>query len=889
MAKEEYAEFLRAKVAAAPALGFPCAPEESNPILKPHQRDMVGWAVRGGRRALFASFGLGKSVMQIEIVRLVLAKTGGGRGLIVCPLGVRPEFFKDAAMLGVPLTFVRDSAEATGNGIYLTNFESVREGKIDTRLFQVVSIDEAAILRGFGGTKTFREFMAVLAGDDRRTGDGAAAHEVKYRFVATAVPSPNEYLELLAYAHFLGVMDIGQAKTRFFKRDSEHADNLTLQPHMEAAFWAWVASWALFVEKPSDLGHSDEGYALPPLKVVWHELPTDHRAAGHERDGQGKLLKDAALGVVDASREKRGSLPARVAKVGELLKGSKDQAVVWCDLNDEQSAIEDILAARKVKVSSLTGSDSVEEREARLQAWKDRETRVFLSKPSMYGAGVNLQQAHVMVFAGIGFRFSEVIQAIHRIHRFLQTQPCVVHLVYTEAEREVRRVLEDKWAEHERLVAAMTALLREHGIVGLASAAGLTRTLGVARREEKGGAWTVAHNDCVEETKLIASDSLGLVLTSVPFATQYEYSPSYNDFGHTDNIPHFFQQMDYLTPELYRALKPGRLAAIHVKDRITPTGLTGLGFQCVEPFSDAVVAHYRAHGFGFLARITIVTDVVRENAQTYRLGWSEQCKDGTRMGNGLPEYLLIFRKPPTDRSRGYADEPVVKSKDVYTRARWQFDAHGLHRSSGDRLLIPDDLKGMTSAQVYQAFRKHSATAVYDFEHDVRLAEALDAAKMLPPSFMLLQPDAHAEHVWTDVARMRTLNSTQAQKGLAQHLCPLPFDIVDRAIAQYTNPGDEVYDPFGGLMTVPLCAVRAGRRGRGTELNQAYFADGVWHLRRQDEAAKSPTLFDITEQNAAAGGIFVPTKKPILANEDGCAMGMPQTADETTDSHFRWPE
>jgi hypothetical protein len=152
--------------------------------------------------------------------------------------------------------------------------------------------------------------------------------------------------------------------------------------------------------------------------------------------------------------------------------------------------------------------------------------------------------------------------------------------------------------------------------------------------------------------------------------------------------------MDFLTPQLLRVLQPGRVCAIHVKDRITPGGINGFGFQTVTRISDACADHFERHGFAFLARKTIVTDVVRENNQTYRLGWSEQCKDGSRMGAGLPEYVMLFRKPPTDRSNGYADLPVVKDKEKYTRPRWQYDAHGFTRSSGNRLLQPEDLDGL---------------------------------------------------------------------------------------------------------------------------------------------------------------------------------------------------
>lgn len=830
MSATAYRDFLEAKVCLDEPSGFACAADEVNPYLKPHARDMVLWAVRGGRRGLFASFGLHKTVTQLEVVRLTLLKCGGGRGLIVAPLGVRGEFFRDAKTLGTPLTFIRSHREAKADGMYLTNYESVREGKLDPTGFQVVSLDEASVLRGFGGTKTFREFMRLFEGTST------------YRFVATATPSPNEYIELLAYAAFLGVMDVGQAKTRFFKRDSEHADQLTLHSHKEREFWLWVASWALFVSKPSDLGHSDEGYELPPLEVVWHEVPTDHAAAGAEKDGQGRLLRNSALGVVDASREKRDSLPTRIAKLMELRAAEPDEhRLIWHDLEAERRAIE----AAVPGVVSVYGTQDLEEREAAIVAFSDGQIRELAAKPVIAGSGCNFQRHCARaVFLGIGFKFNDFIQAVHRIQRFQQKRQVRVDMIYTEAEREVKASLERKWKQHDVQVAQMTAIVREYGLATAALGGALTRTLGVTRRETSGPGWVVAHNDCVEETARIPADSLGLVLTSVPFATQYEYSPSYNDFGHTDDNAHFFRQMDFLTPELLRALKPGRLLAVHVKDRITPSGLTGMGFQTVSPFHADCITHYSRHGFGFLGMKTIVTDVVRENAQTYRLGWTEQCKDGSRMGVGMSEYLLLFRKPPTDRSRGYADEPVIKDKAAYTRARWQFDAHGFMRSSGNRLLLPEDLAGLTSDQVFKCFRAHSLGNVYDFEHDVALAEQLDRAKMLPPGFMLLQPQSHSAEVWTDVTRMRTLNGEQAAKGREMHLCPLQFDIVDRAIAQYTNPGDEVYDPFGGLFTVPLRAVKMGRRGRAAELNGAYYADGVWHLEAQDRKAASPMLFDL---------------------------------------------
>lgn len=843
MTAPSYAEFLAAKAQLASSSGLEVDPSDVHPLLKPHQRDAVVWAVRGGRRAIFASFGLGKSLMQLEACRLVLAAMAAergpstGRALIVCPLGVRQEFARDARMIGLETSFVRSHTEASAPGIYLTNYESIRDGKLDPRGFDVVSLDEAAILRGFGGTKTFRELMRLYEGS------------ANYRFVATATPSPNEYIELLSYAAFLDVMDVGQAKTRFFKRNSEKADHLTLHPHMEREFWLWVSSWALFLQKPSDLGHSDEGYDLPPLDVRWHEVPSQAPAETEfDRDGRGELFRDASLGVVTASREKRDSLAARVAKVREIVEGAPgEHFLLWHDLEAERHAI----AAAVPDAVAVWGSQDLDERERRITGFSDGAFRLLATKPVIAGSGCNFQRhCHRAVFAGIGFKFADFIQAVHRIHRFLQTEPVRIDLVYTEAERSIRKQLERKWAQHNELVARMGEIIQQYGLSHEAMSQALARSAGVERREIAGQNWRLVNNDAVEEAAAMATDSVGLVVTSIPFSTQYEYTPSYNDFGHTEDNAHFWAQMDYLTPEMFRVLQPGRIAVIHVKDRIVPGGMTGLGFQTVQPFHAEAIDHYRKHGFAYMGMRTVVTDVVRENNQTYRLGWTEQCKDGTKMGCGMPEYLLVFRKPPADSSDSYADTPVVKDKGGYTRSRWQVDAHGFWRSNGDRPLAPEDFEGLPHDKVFRLFRDHYTGHVYDHETHVAVGEALEAKRRLPTGFMLLQPPSWHPEVWTDVARMRTLNMLQERKGKQMHLCPLQFDIVERLIRLHSMEGETVFDPFAGLGTVPYMAVKMGRRGLGVELNPQYFADSVVYLRAAEREVSVPSLFDLPTEAAS---------------------------------------
>lgn len=831
----EYREFLEGKITLSEMHGFGCEPDEINPILKPHQRDIVQWAVRGGKRAIFAAFGLGKSVIQIETLRILGEKLGGGKLLIVCPLGVRQEFKRDGRMLDVEFDFIRTNAEIDGPGFYLTNYESVRDGKLDPNLFDAVSLDEASVLRSFG-SKTYQTFLTLF---DR----------VPFKFVATATPSPNRYKELIHYAGFLGIMDTGQALTRFFQRDSQKANNLTLYKHKEREFWLWLNSWSVFVQRPSDLGHDDTGYDLPPMKVFYHEVPVDYSKAGTDNWGQGMLFQDAALSLKDASREKRDSLDGRVAKMREILDANPgDSFLLWHDLEAERHAIQKAVPESK----AVYGSQDLDDREQRIIDFSDGKFQYLSAKPVIAGSGCNFQRhCHKAIFVGVGYKFNDFIQAVHRIYRFLQTEQVEIHIIYAESEQEILAALKQKWIQHDDMVSKMTEIIKQHGLGSLSMADILKRSIGTERIEASGEHFLVANNDCVEECRLMEENSVDLIHTSIPFSNHYEYTPSYNDFGHTDDNDHFWAQMDFLAPELLRVLKPGRIAAIHVKDRILFGNVTGAGAPTVSPFHAECIFHYQKHGFDYMGMITVVTDVVRENNQTYRLGWSEQCKDGTKMGVGSPEYIIILRKPQSDRSKGYADERVTKSKEEYSRAQWQVDAHAFWRSSGNRMLSPEEMAQLGPDQLAKMFTTYSLHNVYDYESHIRIGEELDSRGALPSTFMSLAPGSNHPDVWHDVNRMLTLNGSQSQRGLQNHVCPLQFDIVDRIINRYSNQGETVFDPFGGLFTVPYRAIKLGRKGRASELNPSYFMDGVRYLEAAEREVSMPSLFDTLEDEEAA--------------------------------------
>jgi len=347
---EQYNNFLLSKFCLSEETGLsidiPLIEFKDGNKLKPHQRDAINWAIRGGRRALFESFGLGKTIQQLMICSSIM-KIEKGKSLIICPLGVKQEFKNDAnKKLGIEVQYVKTQAEceaAPEGSILITNYERVRDGNIDPKYFTVTSLDEASVLRSYG-SKTYQTFLEKFKG-------------VKYKYVCTATPSPNKYKELIHYAGYLEIMDTGQALTRFFKRDLTKANNLTLYEHKATEFYLWLSSWALFISKPSDLGYDDAGYDMPPLDVIYHPVKVNHKTAGVNEDGQVKMFRDSALGLKEAAKEKRDSLSDRIEEMKSIISNDpKSHYIIWHDLERERDEIMKALPKSKYNSAEVYGS-----------------------------------------------------------------------------------------------------------------------------------------------------------------------------------------------------------------------------------------------------------------------------------------------------------------------------------------------------------------------------------------------------------------------------------------------------------------------------------------------------------------------------------------------------
>ena len=389
--------------------------------------------------------------MQLEWCRQ-LCKHTGQPTLCIVPLGVRHGFIKEALQLDMDVRFIRTTEElddfiAEGSvRCFLTNYESVRDGKLDPNQFEAITLDEASVLRSYG-SKTFQEFLPLFS-------------KVPFKLVATATPSPNRYKELIHYSGFLGVMDTGLALTRFFQRNSEKAGDLTLYPHKEDEFWMWVHSWAAFLQRPSELGYSDDGYELPPLKLTWHEVPADHSKAEPERDGQGVMFRDVASSLSEAAKARRDSLPARVAKMMEIIaQDPASHRLIWHDLEAEREAIEAALP----DVVTIHGTMDIDAREKLLHDFEEGRTRYFGTKPILSGSGSNFQyfchKAIYLALPGYGYKFNDFLQSLYRLQRFGQTFPVEVDIIYSEDERAGRSALEEKWARDGEMRARMSEII----------------------------------------------------------------------------------------------------------------------------------------------------------------------------------------------------------------------------------------------------------------------------------------------------------------------------------------------------------------------------------------------------------------------------------------------
>lgn len=838
-----YQELLESKIKVAARKGLHVDRSFFHPSLRPDQIDIATWAIELGAGLVAPDAGMGKTRTGIEVMRFYQTILGG-KCLIVTELGAADTFVDpdlevgEGAAMGIFLEYVTDQAQAfeSAADIVVTNYERIRNGEFDFSAFTAVWLDEGNYVKNMASETT--EALKIQLS------------KVKYKYIATATPSPNEVLELINYAHVLGICDRGQILTRFFQRNSTKAGELTLHPHHTDDFWLWVHSWCLAVTSPKDLGYDYPGFELPELRLHWVEVPIDKAIdAGAEKDGQARLFIQSRSGLSEAAKIKRESIQARVHKALDILSEHRDDHfLLWHHLEDERKALNNAIQFPGISYADLYGSLKMELREQRIVDFTKGKLQYLASKPSVSGVGCNFQKHCCKeIFIGITDSFDDLYQALKRVWRFYNPFPAVdVWLLYTPEEYDIVLNLQRKWNEHNEMRDAMREIIQKHGLDHSKYIAEKRRSFKIDRKVWEGKSYTLANNDCVLELDNLRDNSVDLILSSFPFGNHYEYSDKYNDFGHNETNADFIKQCGFLIPKLFDKLKPGRLAVVHLKNRIHYGSVTGLGFSILHRFTHLVADAMEQHGFYTIGYHFIPTDVVAENNQTYRLGYSEMRKDSTKMGAGIPEEIWIFRKPPTSNANAYADDPV-KHDEGYTLSHWQVDADAFWKSSGNRYLTPYEMKAWGLDKIQAWWKRFNKSTVYDYDEHVKLMQDLDAADKLSRTFTTLPLQSNTDFIQDNINRMHGLNMEQQRRKQQNHICPMPFDEVDRMIELYSNPGELVLDPFGGLGTTGVRSLKKGRRAYVIELNETYAKAAGMYLKETEYKNEIPTLFDLIEK------------------------------------------
>lgn len=433
--KTDYLDFLSRKSPKAISVGLDHVPQLADHLF-PFQRDVTEFALRRGRCGMYLSTGLGKTAVALEYSKHAAAATNG-RALILTPLAVAAQFAREGRRWGYDCRVIKDASQVA-DGINICNYD--RLDKLDPDTFGSVVLDEASVLKSFGGV-TQRAITAAFSGH-------------RFRMAATATPAPNDHMELGTQSAFLGILDYREMLSRWFINDTSSASQKwRLKGHAHRDFYNWMASWSRMATLPSDLGYEDDGYILDPYVVIKHKA---HAATVSARKGELFSNDASATTMFDVKRQ---TSAARADVIASLVNAESDQPwLVWCDTNDEADA----LMARIPDAIEVRGSHSSDVKEERLLSFVDGKSRVLITKASVAGWGLNFQHCARMAFVGRTFSYESYFQAVRRCWRFGQTRKVHVHLVVAQGEDQISRVLDRKASEHDEMRSAMADAMRRN-------------------------------------------------------------------------------------------------------------------------------------------------------------------------------------------------------------------------------------------------------------------------------------------------------------------------------------------------------------------------------------------------------------------------------------------
>ena len=613
--RSPYDSFLATKRALRHSGGKTLSAEALNSILFAHQRQLTTWALQKGRAALFCDTGLGKTFMQLE-----WAKQIGERTLILAPLAVAYQTVREGDKLGIEVQYVRSQHHLDmwpHQLIYITNYEMVEH--FNPASFGAVILDESSILKSIDG-KTRSKLIEMF-------------RATPYRLCCTATPAPNDIAEFANHAEFLGICTREEMLSMFFVHDET---GWRLKGHAQNAFYRWMASWAMMVKTPSDIGFSDDGYILPPLSVspVWIEGDAQKAAAE-----AGQLFLTGLEGIRGRSVARRVTIADKIAKATAILNASDERWIVWCILNEEGQQL-----AKLVNDSVLVeGKDSPDSKTQNLISFLEGCHRVLITKASIAGHGLNLQNCHNMMFIGLTDSWEAYYHAIRREWRYGQQSPVNVQIVLSDLEAPILENIQRKEAQAlevgRQMVEAVSGYQQEElGILEFSQN-------GYHEAEQAGAHYTLLMGDCVERMKELPAESVDFSVFSPPFLSLYVYTDSERDMGNSRNEAEFFEHYGYMLQELYRIGKPGRLTAVHVAQ--VATKLVTDGHIGLRDFRGKVIAAFEDRGFHYHGDITVDKNPQAQAIRTHAKGllFKQLRSDASWLRPGLADYILLFRKP----------------------------------------------------------------------------------------------------------------------------------------------------------------------------------------------------------------------------------------------------
>lgn len=737
-----YEMFLHSKLSTSHSVGH--SPQKSFPWLFDFQRVIYQWTVQRGRAAIFADCGMGKTPMQLafsdEIHHYLKAPI-----LILAPLAVNSQTIEEGKKFGIAVNSCRTQADMK-QGINIANYEMMHH--FEPESLGAIVLDESSILKSYTGkyrTELIERFQSV-----------------PYRLCCTATPAPNDYMELGNHAEFLGIMTRTEMLSTFFINDSGDTGTWRLKGHAEEAFWKWVASWSVMIRKPSDLGFDDQEFILPELQI--HEDVIKSQAPLI-----GRLFHQEAQTLQERRQARRESLVARCERAAEIANATDEQVLVWCDLNDESALLTKLIdGAVEVK-----GADSIEHKEQALLDFSHGRVRVLVTKPKMAGFGMNWQNCHRVIFAGLSDSYEAYYQAVRRCWRFGQHETVQVWIITSELEGNVVENVKRKEHDAVKMAEFMMKHMESYMKENIAQASSYTSQY--ITDEKSGDNWKLCLGDSVELIKDIADNSIHYSIFSPPFASLFTFSASERDMGNCKTLEEFRQHFRFLCQELLRVIMPGRLLSFHCIN--LPSTIQSDGFIGMKDFRGTLIRLFEEVGFLYHSEVCIWKDplVQAVRTKTLSLAHKQISKDSSRCGNGFPDYLVTMRKP------GINEEPIAHGR-------------GFERYFGER----DEPN----------HPKNDNPKLNKYSHHVW--------------------KRYASPVWFDIRQTHTLNTIKHDKD-EKHIVPLQLDVIRRALELWTNEGDVVFSPFAGIGSEGYVAIEMNRQFLGFELKPEYYQQSIKNI------------------------------------------------------------